>query len=753
MSDEMNLVRDLAVILISAGVFTIISKALKQPLILGYIVAGILIGPHVDFYFGISSTEAVHQWAEIGMIFMMFGLGLEFSFKKLLKVGKGAIITAGCKFLGVFVMGFVTAQAMGWSTMESIFLGGLLSMSSTTVIVKCFDELGLKSKPYAQVAFGTIILEDLIAILLMVLLTSLAVSKGFAGGEMAFNLAKLAFFLILWFLVGIFVIPTLLKKAKKYLNSEILLIVSIGLCFGMVAIASAVGFSSALGAFVMGSILSETIEGERIDKVVTPLKDLFGAIFFVSVGMMVSPADIVSHWATILIITLLVWVADIIFVTLGGVLAGKGLENGLHTGFSLAQLGEFGFIIAGVGCSLGVMRGFIYPVIIAVSVITTFTTPYLIRAAGPAYSFLSRHLPQGLLQKLSPQVETNSGNEQEQSEWKKLLKAYALRITMYGVVIIALDIASRLYLEPLVLKLLPQWSEGSRTALNLIVTLLVMGPFFYGLGVSTGAINNSAVKLLKQKKSNALPIFALILLRSMIAIGAVLSVVAARVKLSAWAIVLIIIAGITLIMVARHYVKKYTRFEQMFINNLNEKEKRQRELAPVSSSVMAKLGNYDVHLELICVSPDSEYIGQKLKDLPLRSITGANIIKITRGSRSIIIPSGDEVLYPMDALLAVGSSEQIEKLKGLVENSKAERESSSNEAQSDFTVNSVCLGDDSPLCGKKLSDTNMRQNACMVVSVARGNEFTTNPAPDFVFESGDLVWIAGQKEGCDKYAA
>ena len=749
----MNLVRDLAVILISAGVFTIISKALKQPLILGYIVAGILIGPHVDFYFGISSTEAVHQWAEIGMIFMMFGLGLEFSFKKLLKVGKGAIITAGCKFIGVFVMGFVTAQAMGWSTMESIFLGGLLSMSSTTVIVKCFDELGLKSKPYAQVAFGTIILEDLIAILLMVLLTSLAVSKGFAGGEMAFNLAKLAFFLILWFLVGIFVIPTLLKKAKKYLNSEILLIVSIGLCFGMVAIASAVGFSSALGAFVMGSILSETIEGERIDKVVTPLKDLFGAIFFVSVGMMVSPADIVAHWATILIITLLVWVSDIIFVTLGGVLAGKGLENGLHTGFSLAQLGEFGFIIAGVGCSLGVMRGFIYPVIIAVSVITTFTTPYLIRAAGPAYSFLSRHLPQGLLQKLSPQVETNSGSEQEQSEWKKLLKAYALRITMYGVVIIALDIASRLYLEPLVLKLLPQWSEGSRTALNLSVTLLVMGPFFYGLGVSTGAINNSAVKLLKQKKSNALPIFALILLRSMIAIGAVLSVVAARVKLSAWAIVLIIIAGITLIMIARHYVKKYTRFEQMFINNLNEKEKRQRELAPVSSSVMAKLGNYDVHLELICVSPDSEYIGQKLKDLPLRSITGANIIKITRGSRSIIIPSGDEVLYPMDALLAVGSSEQIEKLKGLVENSKAERESSSNEAQSDFTVNSVCLGDDSPLCGKKLSDTNMRQNACMVVSVARGNEFTTNPAPDFVFESGDLVWIAGQKEGCDKYAA
>ena len=751
MSEELYLVRDLAVILISAGVFTIISKALKQPLILGYIVAGILIGPHVNFYFGISSTEAVHQWSEIGMIFMMFGLGLEFSFKKLLKVGKGAVITAGCKFIGVFVMGFVTAQAMGWSAIESIFLGGLLSMSSTTVIVKCFDELGLKSKPYAQVAFGTIILEDLIAILLMVLLTSLAVSKGFAGGEMIFNLAKLAFFLILWFLVGMFVIPTLLKKAKKYLNSEILLIVSIGLCFGMVAIASAVGFSSALGAFVMGSILSETIEGERIDKLVTPLKDLFGAIFFVSVGMMVSPEVIAEHWGTILIITLLVWIADIVFVTLGGILAGKGLENGLHSGFSLAQLGEFGFIIAGVGCSLGVMRDFIYPVIISVSVITTFATPYLIRAASPAYSFLQRKLPAGLLEKLSAQIETQPSSKQEQNEWKNLLKSYALRITMYGVIIIALDIASRLYLEPLVLRMLPQWSEGARTALNLCITLIVMGPFFYGLGVSTGSINNSAVMLLRQKKGNALPIFALILLRSMIAVGAALSVIAARITLSAWAIVLIIIGGIILIMIARHYMRKYTRFERMFIDNLNEKEKRQRELAPVSSSLMAKLGSYDVHLELIIVSPDSEYIGQKLKDLPLRSVTGANIIKITRGSRSIIIPSGDEPIYPMDGLLAVGSSEQIECLKSLIESSKAEK-AGGNEAQNGFTVSSVCLSEESPLCGKKLSDTNMRESACMVVSVARGNEFTTNPSPDFVFKAGDLVWIAGQKEGCEKYA-
>ena len=416
MNEELNFARDLALILISAGVFTIISRALKQPLVLGYILAGFLIGPNIDFFFSISSTEAVHQWSEIGMIFLMFGLGLEFSFKKLLRVGSSALITAVSKFVGVFLFGYLAGQAMSWSTMESIFLGGLLSMSSTTVIIKAYDEMGLKRKPYAQVVFGTIIIEDMIAILLMVLLSSLAVSNKFAGGEMLFNLGKLAFFLILWFLVGIYLIPTLLNRAGKYINSEILLIVSIGLCFGMVAFAETVGFSSALGAFVMGSILAETVESGKIEKLVTPIKDLFGAVFFVSVGMMVSPAVIGQHWLTILIITLVVLVADILFVSIGVTLAGKGLENAVHAGFSLAQLGEFGFIIAGVGCSLGVMRDFIYPVIIAVSVITTFTAPYMIKLSTPAYIFLKKSLPAKVLARIDRDDDKENKSVAEQSE-------------------------------------------------------------------------------------------------------------------------------------------------------------------------------------------------------------------------------------------------------------------------------------------------------------------------------------------------
>ncbi|MGN0189606.1 MAG: cation:proton antiporter, partial [Candidatus Cryptobacteroides sp.] len=503
MNEEISFARDLAVILISAGIFTIISKALKQPSVLGYIVAGVLIGPSIGFYYGISSTEAVHQWSEIGIIFLMFGLGLEFSFKKLLSVGSSVLITAVSKFLGVFLLGFLTGMAMSWSSMESIFLGGLLSMSSTTVIIKSFDEMGLKHKPYSQIVFGTIIIEDLIAILMMVLLSSLAVSNRFEGAQMLFNLGKLAFFLILWFLVGIYLIPTLLKKASKYLNDEILLIVGIGLCFTMVTLAEGVGFSSALGAFVMGSILAETIQSERIGRLLNPIKDLFGAVFFVSVGMMLSPSVIVEHWAMVLVITLLVFVADVLFVTIGVVISGKGLENAVHSGFSLAQLGEFGFIIAGVGCSLGVMRDFIYPVIIAVSVITTFTAPYMIRLAGPAYRLLKRVLPQKVLDRIDREerpVATVSG----QNKWRQVLKAYFLRVILYGVVIIAIDIAGKAYLNTLLLKVFPSMGESLLKWVELSVTLLLVSPFIYGMAASTGS-SSQVLALLKEDRKNALP--------------------------------------------------------------------------------------------------------------------------------------------------------------------------------------------------------------------------------------------------------
>ena len=700
----MNIVRDLAVILISAGVFTIISKALKQPLIIGYILAGFLIGPNISFFPGISSEATVHQWSEIGIIFLMFGLGLEFSFKKLLKVGGSAIVTAAVKFIGVFLIGFVTAQALSWSFMESVFLGGLLSMSSTMVVLKSYEDLGLKNKPYAGVVFGTLVVEDLIAILLMVLLSTMAVSQSFAGKELIMNIAKLVFFLILWFLVGIYVIPTLLKKAKEYLNDEILLIVSIGLCFGMVALATSVGFSSALGAFVMGSILAETSESEHIDHIVEPIKNLFGAIFFVSVGMMVAPSVIAEHWAMILLLSVIV------------------------------------IIIAGVGCTLGVMRDFIYPVIIAVSVITTFTTPFMIKLADPCYNLLNKRLPAKWIDRLAQMNDSGKQTAAEHNEWKTLLNAYFTRIVLYGVILIAIYIGSKLYLRPAVEKFSPELSVTIHKVIEVGITLAAMLPFLFGLGVHSGSISKSAPKLLKEKPSNIWPLMGLIFARSFLAVGIVLAVLSSYFHLAGWTVLAIFFAGIIFILFARRSIHKYSALEMRFLSNFNEKEENERRSKPVASSVSQKLADYDVHTETLTVSQNSTYAGKALKDIPFRAETGANIIKITRGSMNMIVPSGDVSLFPGDQMLAVGTSAQLESLRNMMACAVAPEIQDSGNS---FKIVPEALTEESFLTGKTLRGTNLRKYHCMVISVLRGSEFITNPEPDFRFQAGDTVWIAG----------
>ncbi len=747
MSDELNLVRDLAVILISAGVFTIISKALKQPLILGYIIAGFLIGPHIKFFFNISSAEAVHQWSEIGLIFMMFGLGLEFSFKKLLKVGSGALVTAGTKFLGVFVIGFIVGQALSWTVMESIFLAGLMSMSSTAVVLKSYEDMGLKDKPWAGLVFGTLVVEDLIAILLMVLLSTLAVSNQFAGGELAGAMAKLLFFIILVFVVGIYLIPTLLKKARKYVNDEILLLVSIGLCFAMVSIASAAGFSSALGAFVMGSIMAETIESEHIEHLVRPIKDLFGAIFFVSVGMMIAPEVILHNWLIILLLAVLVIATHIFFSASGILLTGNGLENSVQTGFSLAQLGEFGFIIAGVGVSLGVMRDFIYPVIVAVSVITTFTTPYMIRLAGPSYDWLLRKLKPRTLARIEQMERHSASSAAEKSDWHKLLSAYFLRIFLYSVILIAIMIASRAWLEPLIGRLMPNVSGFLQNLVAVGITLLIMSPLLYGLAVNKGATDVYARNLMKAKSSNRWPILGLLLGRFFLALGYVLAVISTHFELAGWTVVLLLVGGVIFFLFSRSNMRnRSVSMESQFFDNLHAKEMQERKSKPVTSSIRSKMAGYDVHLEAIKVSADSTLVGRQLKEIPFRAETGANIIKITRGSRSILIPSGDEFIYPGDSLLAVGTKDQLAALKKMMTDAVAGAEPA---VEQEFDVRSVQLKADSYLVGRSLKSVDMRRFACMVISVMRDGDIITNPRPDFVFAEGDQVWIAGELASAD----
>ncbi len=743
MSEELNFVKDLAIILISAGIFTIICKALKQPAILGYILAGFLISPNLG-WFGVSSSESVRQWSDIGIIFMMFGLGLEFSFKKLLSVGSRALMTAGSKFLGVFVTGFIVGQAMSWTVMESIFLAGLLSMSSTVVVIKSYGEMGLMKKPYAGIVFGTLVVEDLIAILLMVLLSTMAISHQFSGGEMLLNLAKLLFFLILWFVIGIYVIPTLLKKTKKYVNDEILLIVSLGLCFGMVSLATASGFSSALGAFMMGSILSETIENEKINKLISPIKDLFGAVFFVSVGMMIAPEVIAQHWVVILVLSLVVVVTHILFASTGVILSGGNLDNAVHTGFSLAQLGEFGFIIASVGVGLGVMRDFTYPVIIAVSVITIFTTPYYIKLADPACRLLRKKLPKNFLSKIDHPEQITASSSQEKSDWKTVLSSWGTRLLNYSVILTALLILSSRVLDPLVAKLLPSAGKTWTSLLTIGITLLIMSPFIYGMGVGTNSVKPAEKRLMEKKKSNMWPLLGLALSKILIATGFVMAVIARHIHLAGWVAVLIVLFGVVFFVLARHYFNKYDTFEKRFISNLNYKEEAERQLAPVRSAVQGKMKGYDVHIEEITVSPDSVYVGRALKDLPLRSESGANIIKITRGTHTLVIPGGGARLYPYDKLLAVGTTKQISLLRDMMDDSV--KTAPKAIADSEFKVVPTLLGEDSFLTGKRLGDLNLRDAGCMIISVMHDGEFLTNPRPETEFQPGDTVWLAGDTD-------
>ena len=627
MNEELNLVRDLAVILISAGIFTIICRALKQPSILGYIVAGFIISPNLGL-FGISSMETVHQWSEIGIIFLMFGLGLEFSFKKLLSVGSSAITIAGSKFLGVFLVGFTLGKALGWSSMEAIFLAGLLSMSSTAVIIKSYNEMGLKNTPYAPMVFGDLIIEDMFAILLMVLLSTLAVSHRFAGGEMLFNLTKLGFFLVLWFVIGIWLIPSVLKKAREYINDEILLIVSIGLCFGMVTLANLAGFSSALGAFVIGSILAETVESEHIERLVMPIKDLFGAIFFISVGMMISPEVIASHWLLILIICIVVLVCDTFFVGVGVLLSGGGLDNAVHAGLSLAMLGEFGFIIAGVGTSLGVMRDFIYPVIIAVSVVTILVSPYMLRLTTPLLELLRKKLPAKILERVDKPVRKTKSSDEERSEWKVLLRTYITRVLLYTVIIIAIIICCKNFVSPLLGNLAPGMSESLHNWTMVIFTLLVLTPFLYGLALPSSTVKTAINNILAKKAANVFPIWALILLRLSMAVGFIMIVVESYIALRGWSLVLMLLATVAFILLSKKVLDKYGLFEKRFIENLNAKERMQRKKASEGKEP-------EMHKMLLEAS--SPYVGKCLKDLNLRK-EGVLVVSVRRGEEFITNP-------------------------------------------------------------------------------------------------------------------
>lgn len=742
MSHLPTLIADLALILISASIITLLFKWLKQPLVLGYIVAGLLAGPYVHIFPTVGDIANINIWAEIGVVFLLFALGLEFSFKKLMNVGSTAFITATTEVISMLLIGYMVGYLLGWGTMNSIFLGGMLSMSSTTIIIKAFDDLGLRSQRFTGIVFGTLVVEDLIAILMMVLLSTMAVSKDFVGEELLVSVLKVVFFLILWFLIGIFILPAFLKKAKKLMNNETLLIVSLGLCLGMVVLATYTGFSAALGAFIMGSILAETVEAEHIEHIIQPVKDLFGAIFFVSVGMLVNPAVLVEYAWPVIIITLVTIIGKAIFSSLGVLLSGESLNISIKSGFSLAQIGEFAFIIAGLGVSLKVLDPFISPIIVAVSVITTFTTPYFIRLANPFAEWLYKVLPPKV-QEMLARYASGKKTVNHDSDWKKLLKNIVGRVIIYSVLLTAIWLLSVKTLYPAVSELFTPVTIWVNLAMCL-ATLLLMTPFLWAL--ISNKYNSSAIflKLWEDENYNHGRLVALVLFRVSVAIFFISAVVISYFHLNIGIGVVIAVAVVALILILREDLTQYSRLETHFLTNLNLREEVAKKHHPLKTSFNSEFNNKDIELTSVLVSPYSRHIGKSLGELSFRQKFGVNVVAIVRGDLKIYIPKSSERIYPQDKLAVVGTDRQLQKFRDEIESPQGVP--GTEEMYQEMNLHSFTVNEAFHFLDKSIVQSRLGEKYdSIVVAIERNGELVPLDK-DATFLLGDLVWFVGERE-------
>ena len=743
MSHLATLINDLALILICAGVMTLLFKKLKQPLVLGYVVAGFLASPHMPYTPSVMDTANIQTWADIGVIFLLFALGLEFSFKKIVKVGGAAIIAACTIIFCMILLGITVGTGFGWQRMDSIFLGGMIAMSSTTIIYKAFDDLGMRKKQFTGLVLSVLILEDILAIVLMVMLSTMAVRHNFEGSEMLESIGKLLFFLILWFVVGIYLIPELLKRCRKLMSEETLLIVSLGLCFGMVVMAARTGFSAAFGAFIMGSILAETVEAESIERLVKPVKDLFGAVFFVSVGMMVDPAMIVEYALPIIVITLAVIFGQSLFGTLGVLLAGQPLKTAMQCGFSLTQIGEFAFIIASLGVSLHVTSDFLYPIVVAVSVITTFLTPYMIRFAEPASNFVDTHLPVKWKNFL---LHYSSGSQtmNHESLWKKLILALTRITIVYSIVSIAVVALAFRFLVPLFLEHIPGiWGR----LLAAVVIILFISPFLRAIMIKK---NHSAefVTLWNDSRGNRAPLVATIVIRILIAVSFVMFVMAGLFKVSVGLLLGVAVLLVTMMILSRQLKKQSIMIERKFFQNLRYRDMRAEYMGEKKPEYAGRLLSRDLHLTDFEVPGESAWAGKTLAELNFGKKYGIHVVSILRGRKRINIPGASVRLFPEDKIQVIGTDEELNQFSSEME--KAAILETDVVEKSEMILRQFRVDAHSIFLGKTMRESGIReQYHCLIVGVERGEETLHAPDPHEPFMEDDVVWIVG--ENADVY--
>lgn len=747
MSHLAPLIADLALILISAGFMTLLFKKLKQPLVLGYVVAGFLASPHLSFTPSVVDAANIQTWADIGVIFLLFALGLEFSFKKIVKVGGSAIIAACTIIFSMILVGVSVGSSFGWQRMDCLFLGGMIAMSSTTIIYKAFDDLGLLKKQFTGLVLSVLILEDILAIVLMVILSTMAVSHNFEGVEMLQSIAKLMFFLILWFVVGIYLIPELLKRCRKLMGEETLLIVSLGLCFGMVVVAAHTGFSAAFGAFIMGSILAETVEAESIERLVKPVKDLFGAIFFVSVGMMVDPGMIVEYAVPILVITLAVLLGQSFFGTLGMLLSGQSLKTSMQCGFSLTQIGEFAFIIASLGVSLGVTSHFLYPIVVAVSVITTFLTPYMIRLADPASAFVDAHLPEHTRRFLN-RYASSSQTVNHESLWKRLIVSLVRITVVYSIICVAVIALSFRFLVPFCQAHLPGVS-GSMVAA--VVTVLFISPFLRAIMIKKNH-SEEFITLWKESRGNRAPLVATIVLRVLLAVSFLMFVLAGLFKISVGLVFGVAVLLVIIMILSRQLKKQSILIERKFFQNLRSRDMRAEYLGEKKPEYAGRLLSRDLHLTDFVVPGEASWAGKTLAELNFGKQYGVHVVSILRGKKRINIPGASVRLFPQDKIQVIATDEELNEFGHAME--QASQLEADVVEKSEMILRQFFVGEDSPFLGKTMKEAGIREKYhCLIAGVEHEGEPLRAPASGETFAVGDVVWIVGENDDVYKLAA
>ena len=738
-----TMIQDLALMLIVAGIVTLIFKRLKQPLVLGYIVAGFLVSPHMPYTASVADTENIHLWADIGVMFLLFSLGLDFSFKKILKMGASPFISTMVIIFSMSMLGVFVGHAFDWSKMDCIFLGGMLAMSSTTIIYKAFDDLGLRQQQFAGLVMSVLILEDILAIVMMVMLSAIASGNSPDGGQMLESVIRIGFFLVLWLVVGIFAIPLFLRSVRRLINSEVLLIVSLGLCCAMAVFSTKVGFSSAFGAFIMGSILAETIEAEKIEKLVEPVKNLFGAIFFVSVGMLVDPHILVSYAWPIITLVLTILIGQALFGSFSFMLAGESLKSAMRCGFSMAQIGEFSFIIASLGLSLGVISDFLYPVVVAVSVITTFLTPYMIRLATPAYGALERRLPTRLIRTLN-HLSMSHPNSQQQSAWKRLLTQMAVNTLVYSILSSATIAMMFTFVLPIMRKLLPGWTlHWYANAITGVLTVLIISPFLRAMVMKKNR-SEEWKTLWAESNRNHLPLLSTILGRVVIAVAFIFYICNYLSRFSNAVMITLGIVAVALMVLSRTIKRRSILMERLFINNLRSRDIEAQVHGKKRPLYEGKLLDRDIHIAEFDVPNNSLWMGSTLKELNLGKKYGVHISSILRGGFRMNIPDGDYTLYPCDRLQVIGSDEQMANFAHALETEIIQEDLKVENRE--MKLRQLIITADSPFIGKTMAESGIRSlYSCMVVGIEEGKENLSPVHPSRRFVEGDIIWVVGEE--------